>query len=671
MNTKNANGQNFPNNGVISSRGVGFEFPRGKGIDVQNRDRNKPKKAQPEEKHFERESHFSDAKNKLLIPEWRDNQLMQNTFLQVPGENCQTPTGLKYIDVDVDWQKKFKLKPNRHVTDKLMEETLSDMVEESRQNGEPTCLATSILHDIQPLTRIHEGSYGLYKDIIKFAGDEEIIKVDDVRKLGPLKYRAYQIAMEKTDLAFKPNKLPKPFGEPTSSPTNWTKDWDTKASKVSAGYSYGNESREKVTRSIKKEANTLYQRWTTEVINGDDLRNPVCIARIGRARLAHPTDLSTPLELIPDAHHQMVSECLFRPYYDAVLNDPNHPMYFNEDGTAEFLQELISHGEGVDLDGGKNETIQVATVAFKEFDTTVNGWLVKEQFKSLKNYFRVNTIEEQKTLDNFVDNLANMHVNCTVVMPDGRKFRKSRGLINGAKEYKYLQYRLTYFYIQFGLAMQHLMTPAVQRPPLLHAMIVKGNESMFLGVNIDFSKILPILERTFHLHIDRSEYPRGQKTALFENYHENMEHLNFVGYQCFGGTFERDITIDIKRLMFPVDTYGTFEDGKPEPVLSATDKFKYSQIKQCHDNWRPTHTVRNDKVIELKEKYDMYDLYDVKYTKNKLLETIKQIEQQRIRTKKLFGGENCYDENPNLQVNQEFINNVWQKFSEKYLNDEE
>lgn len=262
----------------------------------------------------------------------------------MPGENCQTPTGLKYIDVDADWQKKFKVKPNRHVTDKLIEETLSDMVEESGQNGEPTrslkivknkvlrpklqnrfkslyfnssfsifgtlvsafthpyaldqfsllapfistpfqaffiCLATSILHDIQPLTRIHEGLYGLYKDIIKFAGDEEILKIDDVRKLGPLKYRAYQIAMEKTDLAFKPNKLPKAYGEPTSSPTNWTKDWDTKASKVSAGYSFNNESREKVTRSIKKEANTLYQRWTSEVINGDDLRNPVCIGEFG------------------------------------------------------------------------------------------------------------------------------------------------------------------------------------------------------------------------------------------------------------------------------------------------------------------------------------------------------------------------------------------------------
>ena len=80
MNTKNGTGKPFPINGVISSRGVGFEFPRGKGIDVQNRDRNKPKKAQPEEKHFERESHFSDAKNKLLIPEWRENQLMQNTY---------------------------------------------------------------------------------------------------------------------------------------------------------------------------------------------------------------------------------------------------------------------------------------------------------------------------------------------------------------------------------------------------------------------------------------------------------------------------------------------------------------------------------------------------------------------------------------------------------------
>ena len=150
----------------------------------------------------------------------------------------------------------------------------------------------------------------------------------------------------------------------------------------------------------------------------------------------------------------MVSECLFRPYYDAVLSDPNHPMYFNEEGTAEFLQELISHGEGVDLDHGKNETIQVATVAFKEFDTTVNGWLVKEQFRALKKYFKVESVEEKKALDNFVENLANMHVNCTIIMPDGRKFRKSRGLINGSKEYKYLQYRLTYFYIQFGIAMR-------------------------------------------------------------------------------------------------------------------------------------------------------------------------------------------------------------------------
>jgi chemotaxis receptor (MCP) glutamine deamidase CheD len=76
-------------------------------------------------------------------------------------------------------------------------------------------------------------------------------------------------------------------------------------------------------------------------------------------------------------------------------------------------------------------------------------------------------------------------------------------------------------------------------------------------------------------------------------------------------------------------------------------------------------------LVEVKEKYDLYDLYDVKYTKSKLQETMKQIDAQRIRTKKLFGGANCYDENMNLQVNQEFINSVWQKFSEKYLSDEE
>ena len=62
-------------------------------------------------------------------------------------------------------------------------------------------------HDIHPMTRIHEGLHGLYKNLIKFAGDEETLKIDDKRKLGPLKYRAFQIAMQKTDLAFKPNKL--------------------------------------------------------------------------------------------------------------------------------------------------------------------------------------------------------------------------------------------------------------------------------------------------------------------------------------------------------------------------------------------------------------------------------------------------------------------------------
>ena len=172
-------------------------------------------------------------------------------------------------------------------------------------------------------------------------------------------------------------------------------------------------------------------------------------------------------------------------------------------------------------------------------------------------------------------------------------------------------------------------------------MIVKGNEAMFLGVNIDFSKILPILERSFHLHIDRSEYPRGQKTALFENYHENMEHLNFVGYQCFGGTFERDIAIDIKRLMFPVEMFGKFEE-KPEPVVKDSEKFNYTQIKQCHDNWRPTHVVQDDKVIDVKEKYDKFCLYDVKYTQTKLQETMKLIDQQRIRTKRRHGAQNCY-----------------------------
>ena len=372
------------------------------------------------------------------------------------------------------------------------------------------------------------------------------------------------------------------------------------------------------------------------------------IARIGRTRLAHPTDLSTPLELIPDAHHQMVSECLFLPYYQSVLSDPNHPMYFKEDQTAEYLQDMISHGEGVDLET-KNEVIQIGTVAFKDFDTTVNGWLIKEHLKSLKKYFKVKTVKEKERLSTFIDNLANMHVNCTIVMPDGRKFRKSRGLINGAKEYKYLQYRLTYFYIQFGLAMQHLNTPAVQRPPLLHALIVKGNEAMFLGVNMELNKhILPTLEKTFHLNVDRTEYPRGQKTALFENYNETMEHLNFVGYQCFGGTFEKDIAIEIKRLMFPTDVnpkqfeITTGSKLQEQPGHIGTDKFSYSTIKQCHEGWRATHTVENQVTIEVKEKYDMYDLCEIKFTEKRLQEAIKQIEKQRIRTQKKFGEENVY-----------------------------
>lgn len=193
-----------------------------------------------EEKHFDEHYKISEATNKLLVGngEWIRENLQENksdghgNYIRWPGELSQTPTTLQYITYDKEWSEKYaKKRPNKHITDTILKQGLTKMIEDDDNPFSSTKEnPAKFLYDLSSLTRIHEGTHGLYKNLVRLAIDSTDLKErvtqtmkDDenlTKILSPMKYRAFMLAHKKTELAFKPKKKLKPL----ESPSNWLAD---------------------------------------------------------------------------------------------------------------------------------------------------------------------------------------------------------------------------------------------------------------------------------------------------------------------------------------------------------------------------------------------------------------------------------------------------------------
>ena len=324
------------------------QLPRGQDLSYQPKRRTEDQDLDPEDRHFDSQMQISDALNKLLIgsgrTSWMEEKLTNGCYIRYPGDISQAETPLQYLKTDKEWPEKFMKKaPSKHIVDVTIQKALHKMIKNSYKNN-PTGSSYNrpelLYHDIQDLTRCHEGTLGLYKTLVRYASKtktQEKTKITGANMLGPLKYRAMKIAQQKTDLAFKPKTRLKPLGYPEDwLEKTWKKE---KILNQSAGYKFKNLKKSECLSNVKTfdnekvdsiitNANKLYQMFLDESIldeNSDLI--PTCVARVGRRGLSHPSNIKTNLELIPDADYMAVGEVLFRPYYEACCGDSDHPIW--------------------------------------------------------------------------------------------------------------------------------------------------------------------------------------------------------------------------------------------------------------------------------------------------------------------------------------------------------
>merc|ERR1719483_1481108 len=93
---------------------------------------------------------------------------------------------------------------------------------------------------------------------------------------------------------------------------------------------------------------------------------------------------------------------------------------------------------------------------YKGYDASVDAWIIKMQYQSVKGYFQYEDGKQEKEYHNLIDALCREFIYSKYVMPDGFVFEKSRGVTSGAFETTYMNSRINYFYIQFGAFLQEI-----------------------------------------------------------------------------------------------------------------------------------------------------------------------------------------------------------------------
>ena len=132
-----------------------------------------------------------------------------------------------------------------------------------------------------------------------------------------------------------------------------------------------------------------------------------------------------------------------RSFFFLFRYHPSSLMYTDHTKTTKFFNELLSVDDI--LNTPKKTEIQISTIKLQDFDPEIQSWVIEKQLEPLIKYFSFPP-SEINAWKNYIKKLAICHNNAKIVMPDGRIFKRTQGLISGAKEYKYFFfYCRTYF----------------------------------------------------------------------------------------------------------------------------------------------------------------------------------------------------------------------------------
>lgn len=243
------------------------------------------------------------------------------------------------------------------------------------------------------------------------------------------------------------------------------------------------------------------------------------------------TDTKTRLVFAPDGHYMLTAQLVFRPIQNEFDARPWQPLGSGipgEDG-AKYRYNFMN------TNNRKNEFDEdmVAMLDYKGYDASVDAWIIKMQYQSVKGYFQYQDKKEENEYHNLIDALCREFIYSKYVMPDGFVFEKSRGVTSGAFETTYMNSRINYFYIQFGGFLQEIRRSGltIQKPlntkhrhTKILSVVVYGDDCLCKVRNFDFVQYGIDVKHYFNAEVHQSP-----KTVI--NKPGNFEGLKFCGYE--------------------------------------------------------------------------------------------------------------------------------------------
>nr|WEC89325.1 RNA-dependent RNA polymerase [Phomopsis asparagi partitivirus 1] len=299
-----------------------------------------------------------------------------------------------------------------------------------------------IYEDIWGYTRRPQGNPGMYTALKKFAGPKN--------QFGDLKPWQKKCMRKSISKAFKAFKLPY-----QREPLDWHDVGQFLRRDTSAGSTFMGQKKGDVMQEIYHEARWLGHRMKQDGKRSFDptrMRFPPCLAG-QRGGMSTRDDPKTRLVWIYPAE-MLVVEGFYAPLmYRDFMNDRNSPMLNGKSAQRLFTEWSLHCREGETLYG----------LDFSSFDTKVPAWLIKVAFSVLRQNINFSTFEgkpvgkqDAQKWRNVWDAMVWYFINTPILMPDGRMFRKFRGVPSGSWWTQMIDSVVNYILVDYLAACQEV-----------------------------------------------------------------------------------------------------------------------------------------------------------------------------------------------------------------------
>lgn len=296
--------------------------------------------------------------------------------------------------------------------------------------------------EIRGYTRRPEGTQGMYKSLLKFSDE-----TNSFRQLSRVQRRAMVGAIKKARTAFK---LPW-----KREPLDWHNIGQFLRRDTAAGVSFMGQKKGDVLEEIYHETRWLAHRLKQSGrgrFNPTKVKFPPCLAG-QRGGMSTRDDPKTRLVWIYPSE-MLVIEGQYAPLmYRDYMADPDSPMLNGKSAQRLYTEWTCDLREGETLYG----------IDFSSFDTKVPAWLIHVAFDILRQNIDWSVFEGEKVSKreaqkwrNVWDAMVWYFINTPILMPDGRMFRKYRGVPSGSWFTQMIDSVVNYILVDYLAACQDI-----------------------------------------------------------------------------------------------------------------------------------------------------------------------------------------------------------------------